>query len=127
VTAVFPFQQWADHRPVGGRGPGVDVRRAAAKVVAGGDASLLMVLLLLLLLVVVMVVVVVVRVVCELQTGVAPVQRVLDGPLRLSAGRRQAGVGARPQHVAVVVVHRLGSMLTRRASGGGAAVPRASF
>jgi len=66
-------------------------------------------------------------VVCELQTGVAPVQRVLDNPLWLATGRRQAGVGAGPQHVAVVVVHRLGRMLTRRASGGGAAVPRASF
>lgn len=75
----------------------------------------------------VVMVLVVVRVVRELQTGVAPVQRVLDNPLWLATGRRQAGVGAGPQHVAVVVVHRLGRMLTRRASGGGAAVPRASF
>lgn len=125
MTAIFPFQQWADHRPVGSRGPGIDVRRTAAKVVASGDAALLMGLLLLAVVMVVMMVVV--RVVCELQTGVAPVQRVLDGPLWLSTDRRQAGVGAGPQHVAVVVVHRLGRMLTRRASGGGAAVPRASL
>jgi len=92
-----------------------------------------MLLLLLLLMmvvgvmVVVVVVVMVVRVVREFQAGVASVQRILDGPLLLSAGRRQAGVGAGPQHVAVVIVHRLGRMLTRRASGGSAAVTRASF
>ncbi|KAE9534456.1 hypothetical protein AGLY_008546 [Aphis glycines] len=67
---------------------------------------------------VVVVVMMVVRVVREFQAGVASVQRILDGPLLLSAGRRQAGVGAGPQHVAVVIVHRLGRMLTRRASGG---------
>lgn len=129
VTTVFPFQQRADHRSVRGRRPGIDVRRAATKVVAGADTALLMLLLLMVVvgLMVVVVVVMVVRVVREFQAGVASVQRILDGPLLLSAGRRQAGVGAGPQHVAVVIVHRLGRMLTRRASGGSAAVTRASF
>lgn len=133
VTTVFPFQQRADHRSVRGRRPGIDVRRAATKVVTGADTALLMLLLLLLLMMmvvgvmVVVEVVMVVRMVREFQAGVASVQRILDGPLLLSAGRRQAGVGAGPQHVAVVIVHRLGRMLTRRASGGSAAVTRASF
>lgn len=119
VAAVFAFQQRTDERTIRGRGPGVDVGRTSTKVTSAAAVVIMVLLLLLRLLMVI------VRMVRKLQAGVAPVQRVWVRPLL--SRRRQTGVGPGSQHVAVVIVHRLGRMLTRRTSGGGGAVPRASF
>lgn len=138
MTAVFTFQQRTDDRS-----PGIDISRAAAKVSAAADVVVVIMLLLVVqvqvLVVVVLLVMIIRMMVGEFQARIAPVQRVLYRSLLSARRRRQTGVGASSQHVAVVIVHRLGRMLARCTSGGvvagtggggggrGAPVPRASF